>query len=280
MVSVASAHRGTSLAHKGESSVIDCEACGFAHLFPFPDEAELRQFYGHHFFAEHWPQYIVKMEYEREYWLAIYRERYRRLEKLLGRKGRMLDVGSGPGLFLMAGQLEGWHPWGVEPGESAYNHSLERKYAAPEQLQKCFLHEANLSKGSFDAVHLSLSLEHHLNPIDTIRQCRELLIDGGILVVEVPRDFSPIQQAAEKVGKHQQWWVAIPDHINYFTQDTMAKLLERNGLQVVVRTATYPMEFFLLEGEQYLGNEHIGQTCHRRRMNFEMNLLQHMPAFN
>jgi hypothetical protein len=44
------------------------------------------------------------------------------------------------------------------------------------------------------------------------------------------------------------------------------------GFQVVATSASFPMEFFLLMGQNYVGDEALGKRCHQQRMQFEKNL--------
>ena len=52
----------------------------------------------------------------------------------------------------------------------------------------------------------------------------------------------------------------------------MSKLLEELDFEVINSLATFPMEFFILNGNNYLNNEILGHKCHVVRKNFEMNL--------
>jgi hypothetical protein len=36
--------------------------------------------------------------------------------------------------------------------------------------------------------------------------------------------------------------------------------------------ATFPMDMFLVMGENYVGNREVGRACHARRVAFELNL--------
>ena len=45
---------------------------------------------------------------------------------------------------------------------------------------------------------------------------KELLSPGGIICIQVPNDFNQLQLLALKKVTKKEWWVAIPDHINYF----------------------------------------------------------------
>ena len=58
-------------------------------------------------------------------------------------------------------------------------------------------------------------------------------------------------------------------HINYFDFESLGGLLERKGLEVVHRQGDFPMELFLLMGENYVGDSEVGERCHEKRVRFE-----------
>ena len=260
-------------------NIVDCTDCGYIHAHPFPDEAALRQYYGHAFFGpERWPQYLDKAEYERDYWLVTYRKRIKRAQKhILCDVGALLDIGSGPGLSLEAGQQMDYRVHGIEPGDQAVAHIQARGYASV--LHHGTFNDYQGPAGFFEIVTMYFLLEHVLDPQAVLAKAYDLLAPGGVLIIEVPRDYTKIQAAMERVVPNEGWWVALWDHRNYFSRDSLGKLVRRCGYETVDCTATMPMEFYLAEGENYLGNPQIGSTCHRRRMNFELNLHKYLPGF-
>jgi hypothetical protein len=101
---------------------------------------------------------------------------------------------------------------------------------------------------------------------------RKVLNPGGVVCIEVPNDFNPLQAAVrDRYGK-AAWWVAYPAHLNYFSFDSLERLLARTGFEPIRREATYPMEWFLLQGVDYIGRDEAGRECHQQRMTFENNL--------
>jgi hypothetical protein len=87
----------------------------------------------------------------------------------------------------------------------------------------------------------------------------------------VPNDFNRLQAAArERIGR--DWWIAIPDHLNYFDHESIARVLGGIGLEVVDRSADFPMELFLLLGDDYTSDPEIGAACHELRRAFELSL--------
>lgn len=71
--------------------------------------------------------------------------------------------------------------------------------------------------------------------------------------------------------KKNAWWVCF-DHINYFSASSLNKLLAKTGFQLLYSTITFPMELFILMGEDYIGNPDVGSKMHDKRVILEHNL--------
>ncbi|MBI3953639.1 MAG: class I SAM-dependent methyltransferase [Chloroflexi bacterium] len=258
---------------------------GYRRLDPVPRDQELVRYYESHYYD------LIRKgggdagirrlmaggeEAERERaWLSatLYADIYELLAQHAGGK-RVLDVGCGTGEALAYLKDRGFETVGIEPSAEAAAAAKARGiavYSSP--LEK--LVEQHKSSGAkpFSAVLLLNVLEHVPDPVGLIKLTREVLEPrGGVLCVKVPNDFSELQLAAGKQLAREPWWIAVPDHINYFDFDSMHTLLERLGFRVVHSQSDFPMEFFLLAGDDYLGNPEVGSKCHQRRVSFEMAL--------
>jgi SAM-dependent methyltransferase len=115
-------------------------------------------------------------------------------------------------------------------------------------------------------------LEHVPAPVTLLEITLEMLAPGGRLIVRVPNDFSPLQEASCAALGRDPWWIAIPDHINYFNHTSIAALLVALGLEIVEQSADYPMELFLLGGEDYTTDAAVGARVHERRRRTELAL--------
>jgi SAM-dependent methyltransferase len=115
-------------------------------------------------------------------------------------------------------------------------------------------------------------LEHVPEPAELISTLAEALAPGGRFVARVPNDFSAVQLAAQKAIGREPWWIAIPDHVNYFNPETIAGLFTLLGFEIVDVTADFPMELFLLMGDDYVGDRSIGGVVHERRRLLELSL--------
>lgn len=263
-------HAGDVCGQHGVFTVIDCQRCQFKHVVPLPSAQELAELYQEQFYRDDKPCYFSHYEEDESWWRLVYQERYGVFEQQLkSNSRRLLDVGSGPGLFLRVGAARGWDTHGIEPSTQAVAYSRERG----AQVEQGFFEAAALPKsGMFDAIHLSAVLEHVPDPVSILQTATRALRPGGVLCVVVPNDFNPLQCAAQKAADLPSWWVAPPHHLNYFDFASLRNLLSREGWRVFHETTTFPMEMFLLMGQNYVGDGDKGRALHKQRMLWEQNL--------
>lgn len=263
-------HVGACVLSRNGFEILDCERCGFKHAVPIPSGGELEALYRQNYYAVEKPLYLERAREDLDWWNVAYADRYDSFERLLepGRR-RILDVGTGPGFFLLYGRQRGWHPLGVEPSRQAAAHCRGLGLGVVEQpLTEGLAAEL----GTFDVVHLSDVLEHVPDPLGVVRIARGLLAPGGLLCVVVPNDFNPLQKALVASMGYEPWWVVPPHHLNYFDRASLRRLFERNGFEVALVEATFPIDLFLMMGERYVGDDALGRQCHGRRKELEKNL--------
>lgn len=268
-------HSGVVLDSVNGFDVIECERCCFKHIVPVPTVEELERVYREDYYEREKPLYLQRYQEDLEWWNLVYQDRYDTLERFLPASSRrLLDVGSGPGYFLLHGQKRGWLVVGVEPSRHAVVHS--RRLGV--DVREGFLTEDMADElGHFDAIHLSEVLEHLPDPKGMVLVLSRMLNPGGLLSITVPNDYNPLQQILRTEHSFAPWWVAPPHHINYFSVESLQRLVHHAGLAVVHKTATFPMEIFLLMGENYVGNDGLGRAVHGLRKTFELNINKGQP---
>ena len=266
-------HKGKVVTEKGKFKLIDCEVCGFKHLDPIPSKEEIKEYYKKRYYQENISKILDSQKEAKELqWQYLwYRDMLLIFNKHIGdmNQKRLLDIGCGNGFFLKFMSENGWEAFGIEPSPKAseYARSLGLN------IINTTLEEFAVDKwfNYFDAINLKCVLEHVPNPMEILEICKDLLKDSGMICVEVPNDFNSFQLKEHKLGK-PQWWIAIPDHINYFDFRSLERVLESLGFEIVLRTTDFPMELFLLMGEDYIENDKVGSKCHQKRMKFELNI--------
>jgi len=251
-------------------AVVDCAACGFAHLDPLPTADDLRETYRRHYYESVKPDYLAKEASEQAWWRLEHDDKLAALAALGVPAGRLLDVGCSGGFFLAHAARRGWTVLGIEP--SAQAAAWARGLGV--EVVEAFVDALDWTAlGTFDAVHLKLVLEHLPDPAAVLAQAVARLRPGGVLCVQVPNDFNRLQAAVRAtVPGTPPWWVAPPYHVNYFDFASLERLCARAGAVPVRRDTNFPMELFLLMGEHYVGDEAVGRACHRKRMLLEERL--------
>ncbi len=269
-------HKGEVVTTFGKVEIIECDFCGFKHLNPIPSKKENQKYYEKEYYQEKKPKLL---DYEKEIketkWSNLwYLDKLDILNNYVndihGNK-RLLDVGCGNGLFLKFMEENGWEAFGIEPSYTA----SERANYLSTNIFNTTLEDfiENKWHDYFDFINLKCVLEHVPNPTEIINICKGLLNESGMICIEVPNDFNVLQL---QTHKHKlcksHYWLAIPDHINYFNFSSLTQLLNRCGFDIYLQTADFPMELFLLMEDNYVDNNEIGSKCHEKRMKFETNI--------
>lgn len=261
-------HKGPLIDVAREYDIIDCEECGFKHIVPIPAQEEIDGLYEKEYYTTEKPQFIARQIEDLDWWDCIFNDRYDYFEMNLSTvRRRILDIGCGPGYFLKRGMERGWDCLGVEPSLRAADHARQLGVNVINR----FFHDAGLEQktGTFDAVHMSEVLEHIADPTQLCLAAYSLLAQHGIICIVVPNDYNPIQEILRERLGYNPYWLAPPHHINYFDYDSVENLLRKSGFTIIRRTAMYPMDFFLLMGDNYVGNDQLGRACHTKRKSFD-----------
>ena len=276
-------HTGKVLKKYGNLKIKDCTKCKFIHIVPLPSKKEISKLYKKQYYTKIKPHYIRKYEREIDYWNLIFDEKLDYLETKIKRKTKsILDIGSGSGFFLKRAKGKGWTVHGIEPNKIASNYS--EKIGIPV-INDFFQNVEIENMKKYDAINLFDVLEHVHNPTELLKKCHQLLKSRGIVVIEVPNDYNPLQKIVQKSLKKDEYWLTILtkgrnyhwaskiDHVNYFNFFSLKRLLTKLRFKVIYQQSTFPLELFLLMGDDYLKSEKIGKKIHQKRINLEMNLM-------
>jgi 2-polyprenyl-3-methyl-5-hydroxy-6-metoxy-1,4-benzoquinol methylase len=199
-----------------------CAGCGLIFLAPRLDPSSLSKVY------ELWYGYAYRRVMKDAEHVAERRrefERYhlRLLEAQCPRRGRLLDVGCGSGLFLGLAKRRGWAVTGVEldPATAAWG----REHEGIADL-RCGVLGSVLRPGEeFDAITLFDYLEHTDQPGSDLDRLVRHLAPGGVLMVRVP---NALGWQARLMGP--SWLAVMPTHLSYFTAPVLERALVARGL--------------------------------------------------
>lgn len=139
-------------------------------------------------------------------------------------QGSLLDIGSGPGTFLMvARDRYGYRVQGVEPASTAAEVANSFEVPTFSGTVETF---AAQHRQKFDAISLFEVLEHVSDPVSLLACAKGLLKPGGALVISVPNLDDPYCLKQEIPP------AMPPIHINFFCRRSLAATLDRAGFDV------------------------------------------------
>ena len=140
---------------------------------------------------------------------------------LVGKK--ILEVGCGTGDFLEIMDKTGAVAYGLE---NAAN-SVEVARAKGLKILQGFIEDEDikLNHAPFDAFYILNFLEHIPNPRAFLRGISANLKDDAVGLVEVPN--------SDMILRENLYSELIQDHLLYFTEDTLTRLLESNEFEVL-----------------------------------------------
>jgi len=256
---------------------------GYCRLFPLPSEEELREFYRREFYKKNYDGQKndsaseVREEEEKLFRDLRFEDIIETIEEEIKEK-KIIDIGCGYGNFLSFCHERKYAVTGIEPGQQAVDY-IRKRYSF-KVIQSGIEDINEKVSEKFPAAALLDVLEHLREPAKVLTGIRDnILEDRGVLVVRTPNEFNPLQLIADKEYKLNHWWVSCPDHVNYFTVNHLEKLVEKCGFEVFLKESSFPLEMFLLFGDQYVGDTRLGREVHNKRVRLEKTLKKYDNNF-
>ena len=149
------------------------------------------------------------------------------LEGWLGGRGRWLDLGCGPGFLLKAARDAGWETAGADVSPFATRYARETFGIADVRTGP--LEALEFPRAGFDVVSLQHVIEHFRDPGRMVERIRAWLRPRGLLWIETPDvDSAPARRAGPR-WEH----VKVPEHLFYFGERTLRRLLGARGFEVL-----------------------------------------------
>jgi SAM-dependent methyltransferase len=209
--------------------VVRCPSCGFMYRNPGVKPERLGDLYTKGNYGK-----FLTGRYGRK------RQRnYRRIMKEFapvfedGSGRRLLDYGSGAGLYTQLAHQRGFDTYGIDLSPDSVEIARQREGGAqsfvgtPPEVPE-------IAAGGFDIVTLWSVLAHLPRPVDDIRMLRELLADDGMLLISTVNANSLTLKAAGA-----GWAGFTPNHLVFFSPTTMPSLLRQAGFEAVVFRPMY-----------------------------------------
>lgn len=202
-----------------------------------PEPSDMARYYPPVYYGEGPRRFPAPVEWLQNW---LYTRRVDIVSRAVGRAGRVLDVGCGPGHLLARFQRQGWSCVGTEIAAAAASIPRER-YGLDVRVGN--VENLALPEASFDAVVSWHTLEHMNDPAAVLDEIARVLTPGGVALISVPNFASP-----EAQGKPSAWFhLDVPRHLYHFPAPVLRAQLERRG--------------FTIEHESYSAPEYDSFSC-------------------
>ncbi|MFC2124720.1 class I SAM-dependent methyltransferase [Bacteroidota bacterium] len=258
---------------------------GYYEITKKPDKEELKKYYSEKYYKEESKYNKYQKEYTDPELFFINNRLNRKYLTLLHHYEnlddfRILDVGCGEGWGLKFFSNKGLHTTGIDYTKDAaswFKNATNNNFIEGDIFE---IIENLIVKGSkFNIILLDNVLEHVVDPEQLIKRMNLLLYDHGTLIVEVPNDFSILQQYLIKHKKiNTEFWITYPDHLSYFNYKGLKSLFELNGWKTLTINCDYPIDLHLFnKNTNYIEQKEKGKSVHFTRIEIE-NLLDEISV--
>ncbi len=243
---------------------------GFKEVAKKPSREELQKFYAEQYYQAGHGLYAAAYDKDELQYIRNNNALKYEVVNSCFKKSRtgmsLLDIGCGEGFTMKYFRDKGWEVKGLDfsiSGCRRHNPALQ-KYVVQGDIYRN-IDALVAQRATFSCVTLVNVLEHVIDPVALIKKIRKLLKPTGLLVVDVPNDFSKLQRALLKAGKiNKEFWVHYPDHLNYFTKGSLVRTHESTGFKTHKVVANFPIDYFLANPDtNYVKVRSRGKNCYR-----------------
>lgn len=169
------------------------------------------------------------------------------------RRGAILDLGCGRGLFLRIMERVGFVAWGTELDESSARAARQRGV----QVRTGPLAGCDFDAGQFDVITAWQVFEHFRDPDAVLRECHRILRPGGALIMSMPN----IESWQARWAGASWFHLDMPRHLFHYSPDTIKAMLAAQGfrLERISHCSLEQNPFGLLQSALHrLGGSHLG----------------------
>ena len=224
-------------------NIVQCANCCLLARDVIYSKKEIEDLYSKDYFCELQKDYFsagISQDFKTSLRVKDFTQRLKKIvtySKI--KKGKILDVGCGTGIFLKIAKDKGWKTTGVEISKYAAQTATEKFHLKVLCKE---LEEAKFKSNYFDVISGWDLIEHVENPTRLIKEIKRILKPKGYIALQTTMTDSLLFMIADysyrfTFGKFSILAeIAYPvHHSNHFSRKTLKDLLQRNGFEIVVK---------------------------------------------
>jgi SAM-dependent methyltransferase len=228
--------------------VVRCTACGLGRALSSPD-FDPTSIYNQSYFQGGQAEGYANYQGSRDVLVAEFRRVLRDLASAGASDGRLLEIGCAYGFFLDEARAS-FQVSGVELAPEAVAACRARGLDVVREADDAFYR----SRAPFDVVVMLDVIEHLQAPDEVLRTVHRHTRPGALMVITTG-DFGSL--AARLLGR--RWRLMTPpQHLWFFTERSLARLLEQRGFHVLRTTRPWklvPLHLMAYQLCRYLGSQ-------------------------
>ena len=218
--------------------IIRCLKCNHIQLFPIPTLNDEKKFYDENLQDKNIND-VGSIKRAGRKMMPDNIRRYEFIKKIIPKKSRVLEIGSGHGFFLEIMKINGFDIIGYDISKEKRKYS---KKVTDVPVYDININEKIPADNKFDIVVLFHTLEHITEPITLLKNIKKLLKPKGKILIEVPNS-DDFHLKLNKFYKEFYWERA---HIHYFSSKILKNVIHKSGFKNIrtVGVQRYGIENF------------------------------------
>lgn len=218
--------------------ITECPKCGLVRLdhdFSFDKVKELyrKQYFNNPVFSVGYIDYAAT---ERSLRLNFLKRAKRIIHATRGTQIRLLDVGTSTGYFISECSKLGINAEGIELSEEAVDFARSKLKLT---VFKSALEDFR-GKKQYDVISAWDVIEHSSDPNKFLKKVGSLLSKNGKFFFTT----GDVQSFCSRVSGKRWHLFNLPDHLFFYSKDTIVKLLKKNNF--IIKSITYPWNYYEL----------------------------------
>ncbi|EPY6472742.1 methyltransferase domain-containing protein [Clostridium sporogenes] len=204
---------------------VKCKKCGLIYTNLIPSEESMDEFYFQVWKERRKGGKYTNVDNSIEFLISMSNKRLEKLENIYKKKGSILDIGTGIGVFTGVAKERGWQVEGLEFNKNDCEYA--KKNFGITLLQENFYDFSNDRK--YDVVTMFEVIEHLRTPLKDLKKIGEIVKKDGMFVIATPIVDS---LHAKKEGLNAANWYVVA-HLSYFSFDVLKNYLHLAGFKIV-----------------------------------------------
>lgn len=201
---------------EGEYEIWECLRCGFGTISPMPSDEEIFQIYQGDYHC-----YVDGDDVE-----ADAKKKYQWVSSWIKPTIRVLDWGCGEGYFVQEVRDHGGEAEGYDISLSVAKKA-KKKFGIKIKTKRDF--EGLYRQGEFGLITIFDVIEHIVDFRRNLKAFHQWLVRDGVLIMTTP-DMDSWERRL--LSKRWYGYTRIPQHVNYFGESSLGRVLEETGFEV------------------------------------------------